>query len=103
VWNFAEIYAALDDASGAELVDDVGRLTVRVGALLHDPDQRAGVVEAARATVAMLGGALERTLAAIDPYLMAINLERQGSGEGSRVEDAADDDAQAREARETHA
>ena len=36
VWNFAEIYAALDAAHGAELVADVGRLTVRVGALLTD-------------------------------------------------------------------
>src|SRR5262249_38347881 len=36
VWNFAEIYAALDAAHGAEQVADAGRLTVRVGAWLTD-------------------------------------------------------------------
>ena len=28
VWNFAEIYAALDTAHGAELITDVGKLAV---------------------------------------------------------------------------
>jgi 3-deoxy-D-manno-octulosonic-acid transferase len=77
VWNFAEIYAALDKAHGAEQVTDVGKLAVRVGAWLTDADERAAVVAAARETVAMLGGALERTLAAIEPYLMQIRLERR--------------------------
>jgi 3-deoxy-D-manno-octulosonic-acid transferase len=77
VWNFAEIYAALDKAHGAEQVADVGKLTVRVGAWLKDSSERAAVVAAARATVATLGGALERTLAALEPYLMQIRLERR--------------------------
>ena len=77
VWNFAEIYAALDKAHGAEQVTDVGKLAVRVGAWLTDADERAAVVAAARETVATLGGALERTLAAIEPYLMQIRLERR--------------------------
>jgi 3-deoxy-D-manno-octulosonic-acid transferase len=77
VWNFAEIYAALDKAHGAEQVTDVGKLAVRVGAWLTDAGQRAAVVAAARETVATLGGALERTLAAIEPYLMQIRLERR--------------------------
>jgi 3-deoxy-D-manno-octulosonic-acid transferase len=34
------------------------------------------MVEAGQATVASFGGALERTLAAIDPYLVQIRLER---------------------------
>src|SRR6185437_16240910 len=38
VWNFAEIYAALDAAGGAELVTDTGKLTVRVGAWLKDAE-----------------------------------------------------------------
>ena len=33
LWNFAEIYGALDKAHGAEQVTDVGKLAVRVGAL----------------------------------------------------------------------
>jgi 3-deoxy-D-manno-octulosonic-acid transferase len=35
------------------------------------------VAAAARETVTALGGALERTLAAIEPYLMQIRLERR--------------------------
>jgi 3-deoxy-D-manno-octulosonic-acid transferase len=77
VWNFAEIYAALDKAHGAEPVSDVGRLAVRVGALLKDADERAAVVAAARETVATLGGGLDRTLAALEPYLVQIRLERR--------------------------
>jgi 3-deoxy-D-manno-octulosonic-acid transferase len=78
VWNFAEIYAALDKAHGAEQVTDVGKLAVRVGAWLKDANERTAVVAAAKETVATLGGALERTLAALEPYLMQIRLERRG-------------------------
>jgi 3-deoxy-D-manno-octulosonic-acid transferase len=79
VWNFAEIYDALDAARGAEVIADVGRLTVRVGALLTDAAERAAITGAARTTVERLGGALDRTLAALDPYLMQIRLERRNS------------------------
>jgi 3-deoxy-D-manno-octulosonic-acid transferase len=79
VWNFAELYEALDAARGAEQIGDVGRLTVRVGALLTDAAERAAITGAARATVERLGGALDRTLAALDPYFMQIRLERSGS------------------------
>jgi len=79
IWNFAEIYEALDKSHGAEQVTDVGKLTVRVGAWLKDAEERAKVVAAARETVATLGGALDRTIAALDPYLMQIRLERRGS------------------------
>jgi len=79
VWNFAELYEALDSARGAELIGDVGRLTVRVGALLTDAKERAAITGAARETVERLGGALERTLAALDPYFMQIRLERRSS------------------------
>jgi 3-deoxy-D-manno-octulosonic-acid transferase len=77
IWNFAEIYGALDKAHGAEQVTDVGKLAVRVGAWLKDANERAAVVEAAKETVATLGGALDRTLAALEPYLMQIRLERR--------------------------
>jgi len=77
VWNFAEIYSALDAAHGAEQVTDVGRLTVRVGAWLTDAAERTNVVAAARATVARLAGALDRTLAALDPYFMQIRMARR--------------------------
>jgi 3-deoxy-D-manno-octulosonic-acid transferase len=77
VSNFAEIYSALDVAHGAEEVSDCAQLAVRVGAWLANPTERTAVAAAGRETVTRLGGALERTLAALDPYLMQIRLERQ--------------------------
>jgi 3-deoxy-D-manno-octulosonic-acid transferase len=76
VHNFTEIYSALDDAHGAEEINDVNRLTVRFGAWLTDAKARGAVSEAARETVELLGGALERTLAALEPYLMQLRLEQ---------------------------
>jgi len=76
VSNFTEIYAALDDVHGAEEINDVNKLTVRFGAWLTDAKSRRAVSEAARETVELLGGALERTLAALEPYLMQLRLEQ---------------------------
>jgi 3-deoxy-D-manno-octulosonic-acid transferase len=77
VWNFAEVYAALDKSHGAELVGDAEGLTLRAGAWLKDARARGAVVAAARETVATLGGGLERTLAALEPHLMQIRLEQR--------------------------
>jgi 3-deoxy-D-manno-octulosonic-acid transferase len=77
VWNFAEIYSALDKAHGAELVLDDEALTARLAAWLGDPVARAAVVAAATETMDKLGGALERTLAALDPYLMQLQADRR--------------------------
>jgi 3-deoxy-D-manno-octulosonic-acid transferase len=74
VGNFAEIYEALDSARGAEPVDGADRLTAALAAMLNDPDARSRTAAAARATVDALGGALERTLQSIDPYLMQLML-----------------------------
>jgi len=79
VWNFSEIYAALDAAHGADAVADVGKLAVRLGALLKDADERAALVVNARETLKTLGGALERTLAALDPYLVDLRMDRPQS------------------------
>jgi 3-deoxy-D-manno-octulosonic-acid transferase len=77
VWNFGDIYAAFDKAGAAELVTDVGKLAVRMGALLTDAEARSKLTAAAREVVNVLGGALDRTLQAIGPYLMQIRLERR--------------------------
>ena len=76
VWNFAEIYAALDQARGAETVADADKLTAGLAAMLAQPERRGRIADAARATVDGLSGALERTLQSLDPYLMQLRLER---------------------------
>jgi 3-deoxy-D-manno-octulosonic-acid transferase len=79
IWNFAEIYAALDTARGAELVNDADRLTAGIAAWLADPAAGARAAEAARVTVEALGGALEHTLQSLDPYLMQLQLRQRAS------------------------
>ncbi len=77
VWNFAEIYASLDEARGAEEVLDVSKMVLRMGAWLSDANARKQVADAGLQTVEQLGGALRRTVAAIEPYLMQLDLERR--------------------------
>ena len=77
VWNFSEIYAALDRTEGAAEVHDGNRLTARIGAWLKDSRARQGAADAALQTVEALGGARNRTLAALEPYLMQIRLEHR--------------------------
>jgi 3-deoxy-D-manno-octulosonic-acid transferase len=79
VWNFAEIYSTLDAAQGATLVPDADALTDRLADWLANPAARSAVARAAKDTAEQLGGALERTLAALDPYLMQLRLERPAS------------------------
>jgi 3-deoxy-D-manno-octulosonic-acid transferase len=73
--NFAEIYAALDGARGADLAGDADRLSKQAGAWLKDEAARRRIVAAAQRTVDSLGGALDRTIAALDPYLLQLRLE----------------------------
>jgi len=69
VWNFTEIYAALDAARGARHVTDAAALAASMREWLSDRTARENTALAARRTVEALGGALDRTLAALDPYL----------------------------------
>ena len=77
VWNFAEIYAALDAAHGAEPVADAGKLTAAIAAWMAQPQTRTRVADSARATVDSLSGALERTLQSLEPYLMQLRLRQR--------------------------
>jgi 3-deoxy-D-manno-octulosonic-acid transferase len=77
VWNFGEIYAALDDAHGAEPVAGPDRLVAHLAAWLSDPDACARVADAGHTVVETLGGALDRTLASLDPYLMQLQLHQR--------------------------
>jgi 3-deoxy-D-manno-octulosonic-acid transferase len=79
VWNFGEIYATLDAAHGAQLVANEEALTTCLAGWLANPTARKAVADAAAATVDKLGGALDRTLTALEPYLMQLRLEQQAS------------------------
>ncbi len=76
VSNFAELYAALDAANGAELVGDADALVKVAGNCLKDEEARGRILAAGQKTVDALGGALARTVTALDPYLL--NLRRKG-------------------------
>jgi 3-deoxy-D-manno-octulosonic-acid transferase len=77
VANFAEIYRALDNVRGAGLVGDPETLADRAYNWLRDPAARDAAAEAAHNTVMALGGALDRTVQALDPYLMQLRLGRR--------------------------
>jgi 3-deoxy-D-manno-octulosonic-acid transferase len=77
VGNFAEVYSALDATHGAVTVADAQSLAQRAHAWLRDEGARAAAAEAARATVEELGGALDRTMKALEPYLMQLHLGRR--------------------------
>jgi 3-deoxy-D-manno-octulosonic-acid transferase len=72
IFNFAAVYGALAQQGGVLAVAGAEELAAAVTALLTDPARRAAQREAAAATVASLGGALDRTLAAIEPYFLAL-------------------------------
>ncbi|MFZ2158761.1 MAG: 3-deoxy-D-manno-octulosonic acid transferase [Bradyrhizobium sp.] len=75
VFNFTDVYEALDRASGARQADTQEALVKQLGQLLADPAAREALVAASTRVVEQLGGALERTLTALEPYLLQLRLE----------------------------
>ncbi|MBO0664065.1 lipid IV(A) 3-deoxy-D-manno-octulosonic acid transferase [Jiella sp. MQZ9-1] len=82
VQNFRDTYQRLLRAGGARIVRDADELTVQVDTLLVDPIQRMAMARAALRAIDDMRGALDRTLAALDPFLhplrLSVSLERQG-------------------------
>jgi 3-deoxy-D-manno-octulosonic-acid transferase len=74
VSNFTAIYGELNRAHGAATVADAESLANSLQRLLDDPGLAASMKESAYATVTRMGGALERTLNAIQPYLVQLRL-----------------------------
>jgi 3-deoxy-D-manno-octulosonic-acid transferase len=74
VSNFSMIYAELNRARGAATVTGVDSLTTSIELLLYDPNLVGQMAETAHTTVLRLGGALERTFAALEPYLVQLRL-----------------------------
>jgi 3-deoxy-D-manno-octulosonic-acid transferase len=75
VANFSEIYEELDRTSAAGLVTDAGKLTVRIGAWIKDGAERERIAAAAKRCVDRLGGALDRTVSALEPYFMQLRIQ----------------------------
>jgi 3-deoxy-D-manno-octulosonic-acid transferase len=74
-FNFTDVYEALDNAGGARQADSQETLVKQLGQLLADPVARETSATASSRVVEQLGGALERTLAALEPYLLQLRLE----------------------------
>jgi 3-deoxy-D-manno-octulosonic-acid transferase len=75
VFNFTDVYDALDRAGGARRADTQEALVKHLGQLLTDPKARDASLAASEYVVQQLGGALDRTLAALEPYLLQLRLE----------------------------
>jgi 3-deoxy-D-manno-octulosonic-acid transferase len=75
VFNFSDVYEALDGAGGARQANDAEALTKQLGQLLADPVVCDQMVAASTQVVDELGGALERTLTALEPYILQLRLE----------------------------
>jgi 3-deoxy-D-manno-octulosonic-acid transferase len=69
VHNFAEIYAAIDGVDGAPTIVDAAGLADAVGTYLAEPAARDRYVDDTAAALASFGGALDKTLSALGPYL----------------------------------
>jgi 3-deoxy-D-manno-octulosonic-acid transferase len=75
VFNFTDVYEALDGAGGARRADTQQALVKQLGQLLADPSARELSVGAAERVIEQLGGALDRTMLALEPYLLQLRLE----------------------------
>jgi 3-deoxy-D-manno-octulosonic-acid transferase len=80
VFNFTDVYEALDGAGGARRADTPEALVSQLGHLLADRPARETSVAASTRVVEQLGGALERTLTALEPYLLQLRLEMGSAG-----------------------
>ncbi len=77
VHNFAEVFAALDRADGALPVSDAQTVAEAVMALMREPARARAVARAGGIVVEQMGGAVLRTVHAIEPYLMSFSLDQQ--------------------------
>ena len=77
VSNFDEIYDELDRAGAAALVPDASGLTTGIDAWIKDEAARRAVAERARLYVEKLGGALDLTISALEPYFMQLRTKNR--------------------------
>ncbi len=77
VFNFAAVYDALAANHAARQVTGAEDMAEGALLLLSDKRERVRQREAAAETVESLGGALDRTLAAIEPYFLSLAMRSQ--------------------------
>ena len=75
VQNWSEIYEALGAAGGARLAANGEALVKHIGGWLDDRSTQQRASAAGRAVVDRLGGSLDKTMAALEPYLLQLRLE----------------------------
>ncbi|MBV8184950.1 MAG: 3-deoxy-D-manno-octulosonic acid transferase [Hyphomicrobiales bacterium] len=70
VQNFESVYRALDEAGGAREITDSRTLALAFAQMIADPKKLREMVRAAGMAVERLTGAVDRTMGAIEPYLV---------------------------------
>ncbi|MHB2167015.1 3-deoxy-D-manno-octulosonic acid transferase [Alsobacter sp. R-9] len=78
VHNFTEVFAALDRDGGSLAVADAQGLANALGRLLADTPRLRAMARKASETVEQLGGAVDRTLLAVEPFLLHMRLGDRG-------------------------
>ncbi|GGF60728.1 3-deoxy-D-manno-octulosonic acid transferase [Azorhizobium oxalatiphilum] len=74
VWNFGAVYARLDGDQGSVQVGDAEDMARAALDIFLTPGTHERIAHAAWHAVEALSGALDRTLAAVEPYLLQIRL-----------------------------
>ena len=74
VHTAAEIYGAIDEARGALMVEDSATLARAVSGLLADTALTRDMARAASEAVHALGGAVDRTMQSIEPFIVQAKL-----------------------------
>lgn len=80
VQNFRDAYKTLIDKGGAKLVRDGEGLAAAVGFLLGNASARQEMAAAAVAAVQEMGGALARTLKALEPFIQPLIVKSRLEG-----------------------
>jgi 3-deoxy-D-manno-octulosonic-acid transferase len=75
VFNFAEVFEALDASGAARQADTQEALVKQLGLLLAEPTVCHKMQRAGAGVVEQLGGALDRTMTALEPYLLQLRIE----------------------------
>ena len=76
VGNFREVYAALDASRAGAIIADAGSLAQALAGLLGDAARLRGMARAAQDIVANLGGATDKIMQALEPYMLQIMMRQ---------------------------